>query len=146
MCNEISKRSGRKCKLQPTEKFCFVHKAQIAKKQFETNSLLADYTKDEVRNLNKTIQKQSIKIRDLWNKLASMQTSYEKYEKIKYFETLKKNLHQFVDVYDLDKLYFFCLQDKNKKTLIDILGDHEDHYMYYNQLRWQRNKLCHFDI
>lgn len=145
MCNEISKRTGKKCKLQPTEKFCFVHKAQIVKKQFETTVMLQDYTKHEVRNLNKTIQKQSLKIKELWDKITSMYLSYENYEKIKYFENLKKDLHQIVDVYDLDKLYYFCIQEKNRKVLNAILGERDDHYKYYNELRWERNKLCHLD-
>ena len=143
MCNEISKRTGNKCKLQPTEKFCFVHKAKIAKEQLEHNVLIQDYTKDEVRNLNKTIQKQSDKIKDLWNKINQMKESYELYEKIKYFEGLKKNLQKVIDVYDLDKLYQFCINKNNKKILEDILGEHEDQYMYYTELRWERNKIAH---
>lgn len=139
MCNEVCK-NGQQCKLEKNKALCGLHRKLKA----------ADYSKKEVQNLNRTISRKSLEIKKLKaekslleNRIEEMNEDYENYQFIKKFELVKSNLKKYVNIKDFNQILFFCMQKKNHEILKSIMGQQEDYYKYYNEIRLKRNKLSH---
>ena len=100
MCNHI-KKNGEQCKISKNKTYCHIHSVNwnnIIIQKSPTN----DNLKKEIVNLNKTIEKKAIKIKELNenleffkneinelnNKINLMSENYEKYELIQKYTIL----------------------------------------------------------
>jgi chromosome segregation ATPase len=144
MCNYLTK-SGNQCKLESNKIYCHIHKKLIIKYNL----------KKEIVNLNKTIEKKVNKIKELNNNLNSlkytinelnnkineMNENYEKYELIKKYTILKKQLIKInnkTTPYNIltNPYYKNIVETKFKKPQDFLLKEFTD-------LRNHRNDYCH---
>lgn len=180
MCNEIAISTGLKCLLEPKQPICHSHKRIQASREIEElkklnmEKLLESkqkqlkknkYLKDEIRNLNKTIQRKThsleehkVELREhkfiinelqeqndiLKEEKEAMRADFENYQFIKRFEAIKFKLKKYVNIRNNNHISFFCMQRKNIPILRTIMGEQEDYYTYFNSLRAKRNKLSHW--
>ena len=206
MCKEYSV-SGKPCTLAKNKTICHIHERVKARK-------LLKHSKDEIKNLNKTISKKNetvkyltislekateslsmknekikeqqelmleansllIKVNDelkdsenerselerevaimlaereeskeeiqnLKDEIESMKEDFNNYQIIRRFEAIKFELRKHVDISDLDTFFYFCKQSKNRKILKSIMGDHDNYWNRFNELRMVRNKVSHW--
>jgi len=144
MCNQITK-SGNQCKLEVNKTYCHIHKKQIIKYNL----------KKEITNLNKTIEKKANQIKELNenleffkneinelnNKINEMNENYEKYELIKKYTTLKKELikinNRTTPFKILSSPYYKNIVETKFKKPQDLLLEE------FTNLRNHRNDYCH---
>lgn len=72
MCNEISKSSGFKCRLQPNKKVCSIHRKTLP---------IIEHREIEIKNLNKTIENKNIQIKELDNYIEDLKIKLQRSEK-----------------------------------------------------------------
>ncbi|GMF37443.1 unnamed protein product [Phytophthora fragariaefolia] len=154
MCNYLTK-DGIKCKLSPKKDICHIH----------WNYSIIDPRSNEIRNLNRSIAKANIKTKNLREEvsylkeditflqsalkdkdsiISSMKKEYDQYIQIKQFEMKKARLSKYVhDMTDIYGLKTFCRSNVHELTLSEIFGEHDDYWRHDNELRIQRNKVCH---
>lgn len=158
MCNYIRK-NGQKCLLSPKRDLCHIHKKNVVLeyKQAEIvhlNRTIAkknELYKSEIKSLRNENEKYQSEIESLQTvitymekQIADMQEDFNSYNKIKKYELIKSKLAKHVyDVSDLYEVKYFCREHGNAKILTSIFGEQTDYWRYYNDLRLQRNKLCH---
>lgn len=161
MCKYMNKR-GYQCGISPNKEICHIHLKQH----------LLDHKKVEIRNLNKTISKRNTEITNfiennelldqeivylqdenenlqnenelLKDQIEAMKEDFEKYAKIKHFELIRFKLGKMLyDISDTYEMKLFLRNKANTKILIEFFGNQIDYWKYYNNLRLERNQLCH---
>jgi len=81
---------------------------------------------------------------DLENKMHAMETDSMNYALIKQYERIKHQLSRYVnDITDICEVKSFCRDPSKQRIHQQIFGDRRDIWKYYNELRLQRNRLCH---
>ncbi|GMF30969.1 unnamed protein product [Phytophthora fragariaefolia] len=100
--------------------------------------------RSEVSHLKDDIVCLQSALKDKDSIISSMKKDYDQFMSIKQFEMKKARLSKYVhDMTDIYELKSFCRSKLNELTLSEIFGEHDDYWRYYNELRIQRNKLCH---
>lgn len=151
MCNQITK-SGKQCKISPTKNYCHIHKITFVNIIQKDNS---NNLKKEIINLNKTIEKKSIKIKELNEnleffkqevnelniKINLMTGNYEKYELIQKYTYLKNELIKI----DKKTSPFKILSNPYYKNIVENTFNKSQNLLLeeFTNLRNHRNQYCH---
>lgn len=154
MCLSI-KSNGEQCKLSPKKDVCHMH--QKIHPQVVVNKVILNDSnlKKEIKNLNNTITKKNITIKDiklkndqLQTKLAKLQNNndemikdYEKYQIIKRYHYIKTEMLKLWP----PQCPYSIIRDINNKDELEIIFEMDYKYIlqYYYDLRKQRTSLAH---
>lgn len=153
MCNQIIK-TGAKCKISPNKNYCHIHKINMTNIVINKPDININLKK-EIVNLNKTIERKVNKIKELNNnleffkqevnelnnKINLMNENCQKYELIREYTELKKELIKI----NKKKTPYKILSDPYYKNIIESKFNKPQEILLeeFIYLRNHRNDYCH---